>query len=115
MTMVQKPRAQFMLTNSSSRDRPRITSGITSGAKIMPENSVRPGKRAMRVERWRPCVPSTRASVAEDKGNPQGHPGRIEQRLVVQQWPVPLQREAAPDGDQLDALNEKSTSSTIGR
>ena len=43
--MVQKPRSKPMATKSSSSDRPVITSGMTSGAKTMPENSVRPRKR----------------------------------------------------------------------
>ena len=83
MTMVQKPRVTSMLTNSSSSDRPRITSGMTSGAEIMPAKKVRPGKRAMRVSTTPAMVPSTRARVEESSGDAQRDPGRIEQRLVV--------------------------------
>jgi hypothetical protein len=42
---VKKPRSRPIATNSSSSDRPVITSGMTSGANTMPENSRRPRKR----------------------------------------------------------------------
>ena len=42
---VRKPRSSPIATNSSSSDRPVITSGMTSGANTMPENSTRPRKR----------------------------------------------------------------------
>ena len=40
-----QPKLCSMATNSSSRARPVMTSGITSGAVTMPENKVRPVNR----------------------------------------------------------------------
>ena len=54
-----------MVTNSSSSDRPVITSGITSGAVVRPENSVRPLNGPNRASTMPASVPSTTASVAE--------------------------------------------------
>ena len=45
---VQKPRSASTAMNSSSSDSPVMTSGITSGACSMPENSVRPETAATR-------------------------------------------------------------------
>src|ERR1051325_2524523 len=40
ITTVQKPRSALIATNNSSSDRPGITSGITSGAQLMPAQAV---------------------------------------------------------------------------
>ena len=53
------------VTNSSSSDRPVITSGITSGAVVMPDSSVRPRNGPKRARIMPANVPSTTASVAE--------------------------------------------------
>ncbi|MNJ76369.1 hypothetical protein D3C77_736370 [compost metagenome] len=53
-----------MATNSSSSDRPVITSGMTSGAVTMPPNSVRPRKRGMRVSTKAASVPMATAAMA---------------------------------------------------
>ena len=37
-----QPKSCSIATNSSSSDRPVMTSGITSGAVVMPDSSVRP-------------------------------------------------------------------------
>ncbi len=66
-TIVQNPRSKLIATNSSKSDRPVITSGMTSGAKIMPENSVRPRNRPIRTRTSAAMVPNTVASVAEMK------------------------------------------------
>ena len=50
--------------NSSSSERPVITSGITSGALGMPPNSVRPRKRPKRTMASPARVPSSVAAVA---------------------------------------------------
>jgi len=42
---VNKPRSRPIATNKSSSDRPVMTSGMTSGANTMPENSTLPRKR----------------------------------------------------------------------
>ena len=62
---VQNPRSAPSATNSNNSDRPVITSGITSGAYNMPENSVRPLNRSPRTSASAASVPSTAASVAE--------------------------------------------------
>ncbi|MNY57176.1 hypothetical protein D3C86_1933440 [compost metagenome] len=68
--MVSRPRSAgqpiswAMATNSSSSDRPVITSGITSGAVTMPPNTVRPRKRGMRVSTKAARVPSAVAAIA---------------------------------------------------
>ncbi len=48
MVMVETPRCQASPTNSSNVARPVMTSGMTSGAVIMPVNNVRPLKRPNR-------------------------------------------------------------------
>ena len=47
--MVVAPRSSPIAMNSSKSERPVITSGITNGAYIMPENKVRPKKRPPRT------------------------------------------------------------------
>ena len=42
-----------------------MTSGMTRGAKIIPEKSVRPGKRPMRTSVIAASVPKTVATVAD--------------------------------------------------
>jgi hypothetical protein len=42
-----------------------MTSGITSGANIIPENKVRPGNRPKRTSVMAASVPSTVATVAD--------------------------------------------------
>jgi hypothetical protein len=51
-------------TNSSSSDRPMMTSGTTSGANSMKPNSSRPGNRTNRFIASPAQVPSTSARVA---------------------------------------------------
>ena len=69
--MVENPRCDGQpvsccrLTNKSSNDRPVITSGMTIGDVIMPENSVRPRKRPNRASARPAIVPSIVASVAD--------------------------------------------------
>ncbi|MNY64246.1 hypothetical protein D3C86_2013250 [compost metagenome] len=53
-----------MATNSSSSDRPVITSGITRGAVTMPPNRVRPRKWGIRVSTKAATVPSATAAMA---------------------------------------------------
>src|SRR5574343_803278 len=68
--MVKKPRSEgtpiscCSEMNSSSIDRPVITSGITIGAVIMPANRVLPGKRLKRASTKPAMVPSTTAATA---------------------------------------------------
>ena len=67
--MVVRPRSgtpnrRCIDTSISSSDRPTITSGITSGALIMPEKRVRPRKRGWRSSVSAASVPSTTEPVA---------------------------------------------------
>src|SRR5574343_901397 len=68
--MVKKPRSVgtpincCSEMNSSSMDRPVMTSGITIGAVIMPANSVLPGKRLKRASTKPAIVPRMTAAVA---------------------------------------------------
>src|ERR1700712_2859304 len=62
---VQNPRSALIATNNSSRDSPVITSGITSGAYSIPENSVRPLKRSARDSATAASVPSNVAIDAD--------------------------------------------------
>ncbi len=70
MMMVVMPRPDGQpiscssVTNSSSSDRPVITSGMTSGAVVMPESSVRPRNGPKRASAMPASVPSTTAAVA---------------------------------------------------
>ena len=70
MVMVEKPRfdgqpiQSLRVMNSSSSERPVITSGITSGALSMPPNSVRPRNRPNRTMAIPARVPSIVAKVA---------------------------------------------------
>ncbi len=101
ITMVQKPRATPTLTNRSSRDRPRMTSGMTSGAEIMPANMVRPGKRAMRVRTTPAMVPSTSAIVEDSAATRSVTQAESSRAWFCSMACVPFEREPAPDGDQL--------------
>jgi hypothetical protein len=58
-------RSRFIAMKSSSSDRPVITSGMTSGAKTMPENSNRPRNRVIRTRTTAASVPSNVAAVAD--------------------------------------------------
>ena len=60
-----QPTASSSATNSSSSDRPVITSGITSGAEVMPLNSTRPRNRPIRASARPASVPSATAAVAD--------------------------------------------------
>src|SRR5690606_26693174 len=62
---VNIPRSSPIATNSNSSDRPVMTSGMTSGAKTIPENRKRPRKRGYRVSARAAIVPRTVATVAE--------------------------------------------------
>src|SRR4029079_10065238 len=62
---VQNPRSTLSATKSSNSDSPVMTSGITSGAKIIAENKVRPGNRPARTNVTAASVPSTVAAVAD--------------------------------------------------
>ena len=70
MVMVEKPRCagqpihSFSVMNSSSSERPVITSGITSGALSMPPKSVRPRNRPNRTMASPARVPRSVAKVA---------------------------------------------------
>ena len=59
-----QPKTCSMATNISSRDKPVITSGITSGAVVMPVISVRPLKRRKRDSAKPASVPRMTAPVA---------------------------------------------------
>ena len=89
------------LTNSSSSDRPRITSGMTSGAEIMPAKKVRPGKRAIRVSTTPAMVPRISARVEDSAATRSVTQAESSSCWLSSIDAVPLQREAAPDGDQL--------------
>ena len=71
--MVVKPRCPGQpvsccsVTNNSSSDRPVMTSGITIGEVIIPENKVLPLKRRKRASASPAIVPSSVASVADVK------------------------------------------------
>src|SRR5882724_1324249 len=65
MVTVQKPRSALSATNNNSSESPVMTSGITSGAYSMPENSVRPLKFAPRDSATAASVPSNVANVAD--------------------------------------------------
>src|SRR5262245_6987324 len=67
MAMVQKPRSMSIATNNNNRASPMMTSGMTSGAKIIPENSTRPRKRSKRTSAMAASVPSTVAALADKK------------------------------------------------
>ena len=70
MVMVVTPRPRgppiksSSATNSNSNDRPVITSGITSGAEVIPLNRILPRKRPMRASARPASVPRTTATVA---------------------------------------------------
>src|SRR5665213_464286 len=51
-------------TNSNSNDRPVMTSGITSGAVVIADSSVRPRNGPNRASTIPPIVPTTTAPVA---------------------------------------------------
>ena len=53
------------LTNNSNNDKPVMTSGMTSGAVIIPENTVRPRKRPKRHSARPAIAPRTVAKVAD--------------------------------------------------
>ena len=70
MVIVPKPRsgqpkALCNVTNSSSADRPNITSGITKGIDVKAVNSVRPRNRPSRVNAKAASVPTITAKLAE--------------------------------------------------
>ncbi|MNC69090.1 hypothetical protein D3C75_1197470 [compost metagenome] len=60
-----QPKACPIATNSSSNDRPVITSGITSGAVSIKAKPVEPRKRPKRTITTAAIAPSTTAAVAE--------------------------------------------------
>ena len=60
-----QPISCSIVTNSSSSDRPVMTSGMTSGAVVSPDSSVRPLNGPNRASVMPASVPSTTASVAE--------------------------------------------------
>ncbi|MNF98699.1 hypothetical protein D3C84_815700 [compost metagenome] len=59
-----QPISWAMATNSSSSDRPVITSGMTRGAVTRPPNRVRPRKCGIRVSTKAAVVPSATAAMA---------------------------------------------------
>ena len=69
MVVMPRPAGQpincSIVTNSSNIDSPVMTSGITSGADFMPDNSVRPLNGPKRVSASPHKVPRITASVAE--------------------------------------------------
>ena len=107
MTMVSMPRPAGQpigcssATNSSSSDRPVITSGITSGAVTRPANSVRPRKRPKRASAKPASVPSTSAPVAPQRGDAERQPAppRASPSLCSE-LAIPVRREAGPHRDQ---------------
>ncbi len=59
-----QPNSCSSATNNTSNDRPVITSGITSGAVVMPENKVRPLNLPNRASASPASVPRITAPVA---------------------------------------------------
>ncbi len=76
--------------NSSSNARPVITSGMTSGAVVMPTIRVRPRKGPKRAR----ATPGKRAqyhrAAGGDERNPDRQPGRGDDFIVAQQFGIPL-------------------------
>ncbi|HEX3410724.1 MAG TPA: hypothetical protein VHT00_03305 [Stellaceae bacterium] len=64
MPRLGQPNQLSQVTNNSSSERPRITSGTTSGASNANPNTSRPGNRANRAMLKPAQVPSTRERVA---------------------------------------------------
>ncbi len=110
-----QPITACILTNNSSKDRPVITSGITSGATIMPVNRVRPANRPTRASASAASAPSTVAALALITAM------RTLSSAASITWSLSssaaYQRHENPPQVLLirEALKEFSTSSTIGR
>ena len=104
MVVIPRPSGQPMNcsseTNSSSSDSPVMTSGMTSGAVIMPPNSVRPRNRPNRAIAMPAMVPSTTEKVALSAAMRSDSQAGDQHLLVMQQPDIPFGRPAAPDGDQ---------------
>src|ERR1700726_153773 len=69
-------------TNSSSSDNPVITSGITSGAVVIADSSVRPRNGPKRASTMPTRVPSTTAPVAAAAAT------LIESPAALKIWPL---------------------------
>ena len=110
-----KPSARCTLTSISSSDRPTTTSGITSGAVTMPENSVRPLKRLYFTSAKAASVPSTTEPQAVRKAifRLSHRPARISPSLSSAAYHFSVKpRQTLGSGE---SLNEYTTSATIGR
>ena len=59
-----QPVSSWRLTKNNNRDKPVMTSGITSGAAISPVNNVRPRYRPMRLRARAARVPNSVAKQA---------------------------------------------------
>jgi hypothetical protein len=92
-----------------------ITSGMTSGAKIMPENNVRPRKAEKRTSAMAPSVPSTSASVAETKAIRKVTQAASSNSSLRSSSPYHFSEKPPHTVTSRDSLNENSMSSTIGR
>ena len=82
--IVQKPRSRPIATKKSSSDRPVITSGITMGADHAGEERAA-GKAPIAGERQGREGAENRREARRQKGDAQGHPGGLHERLVAEQ------------------------------
>jgi hypothetical protein len=103
-----------MVTNSSSSDRPVITSGITSGAVVSPENSVRPLNGPNRASAMPASVPSATAIVAEIAATRRLSHAALRIWSFCSSAPYHLVENPPHTVTSFDALNEYTISDTIG-
>ena len=107
--------ARWIDTSISSSDRPTTTSGITSGALTMPENTVRPVKRLYLTSANAAIVPITTEPQAVRKAicRLSHRPCRISRSFASAAYHLSVKpRHTLGSGE---SLNEYSTSATIGR
>ena len=102
-------------TNSSSDDRPSITSGITIGAELIRLRTPRPGKRPKRDSAMPLAVPSATAAVAATAAISRLRPSAS--RICWLRNSSPYQRSENPPQTvaSREALNEYTITETIGR
>ena len=111
-------RAAPCATNSSSSDSPVMTSGMTSGAVVMPASSVRPRNAAEARQRQPASVPSTTATRGAET-TAMRIDSQAASRIwsLLQQLAVPLERRrmaASHTVTSRESLNEKTTIERIG-
>ncbi len=108
------PTSCSSVTNSSSSDRPVITSGITSGAVAMPDSSVRPRNGPKRASAMPVSVPSTTAAVAAIAAILRLSSAAPTICLLASRAPYHLVENPPHTVTSRDSLNEKTTSETMG-